>query len=111
MIKDIHPLVPLSMGVLLLGGAISHFNPDTRTLMAQRQQSQQLQRAVLIEKQNSEVMQAITQIRANCVRVAQVNPTAVYQLPPGTVICDGRTTATIGSNGVPTLLALTGGEE
>ena len=105
MIKDIHPLVPLSMGVLLLGGAISHFNPDTRTLMAQRQQSQQLQRAAQIESQNTEAMQIIAATRQGCTRVAQVNTTAVYKIPTGTAICDGSVSAIIGSDGRPTLLA------
>lgn len=105
MFKDIHPAAPLILGFLLLGGAISQANPNTRTLMVQRQQSQQLQQAAQIESRNTEAMQIITATRANCTRVAQVSPTAVYQLTPGTAICDGSNTAIIGTDKRPTLLA------
>lgn len=105
MIKDIDPVIPLTMGFLFLGVAVAYTNPSTRTLFAQRQQSQQLREAARIESQNTEAMQIIAATRQGCTRVAQVNTTAVYKIPTGTAICDGSVSAIIGSDGRPTLLA------
>lgn len=105
MFKDIDPMIPTVLGCLLVGGAIAYSNPNTRAMFSQRQQAQQLQEAARIETRNSEAMKAIAATRTGCTRVAQISPLAVYQLAPGTAICDHRYSAIIGTDQRPTLLA------
>jgi hypothetical protein len=105
MIREVDPLALGLAGFACLGIGLSFANPNTRALISQRNTATQLQQAVQVEIRATEAAKAIAAARANCTRVARVDPAATYHLPPGTAICDGRISAIIGTDRRPTLLA------
>ena len=105
MIKDVDPMVIGVAGAVLVGMGFSYTNPATRALMMQRDTATKLEQAAVIEARATEAASTITAARQGCTEVSAVSPDVSYQLTPGTAICDGNTTAIIGSDGIPTLIA------
>lgn len=106
MIKDIDPMVIGVAGAVLVGMGFSYTNPATRALMSQRDTATKLEQAAVIESRATKAATAITAARQGCITVSTVNPDVSYDFIPGTSVCDGKSTAVIGPDGHPTLIAL-----
>lgn len=104
MIKDVDPVVIGVLGVVTIGIGITQANPDTRALMERRSAAEMFQSAATIESRAMDAAKVITEARQSCTPVTQVSDQVLYSFPAGTVICDGRATATLDQAGRATVI-------
>ena len=104
MIKEVDPFLIGALGVITIGIGITQANPDTRALMERRSAAEMFQSAATIEARAMDAAKTITEARQACTPVAQVSDQVLYSFPAGTVICDGRSTATLDRAGRATVI-------
>lgn len=105
MIKEIDPLTIGLAGIVAVGMGFTRLNPNTRALMSQRDTAQQLEQAAVVGERATKAASLIADTRRNCTPVATVDESLTYDLPTGTSVCDSSTSAIIGTDGKPTLIA------